>query len=444
MNYLVVSFNYKHCSLESREKIAFVDDEATRRFLDLFVWLEMVLEAFVINTCNRIEIVAATRDNFATYHAAIGLLSKLTEAEFDELASTALRLEDEAAVEHLFSVVSSLDSLVVGEAQITGQVKEAFRLSHANGTAGKELNRILSYAIKCAAEVRNVTNISQNPISIASVAVAQAIELMGGSLAGMTGMVVGAGEMGRLAAKHLLRAGADVLILTRNRAHAEALAEELGENVRVADFDRLRDVLNRYRLLFTATSAPEPIITSDMITNPELKRLWFDMAIPRDIDTMENEDITLYRIDDLQAISQNNHALRQEQALQAGEIVHRYREEFFRWLRALSIEPVIKRLRLQIDAVIDAEIERTIRKGFVPSGHEANMKRMITQVFDKFLHEPTKRLRTISKENDGAATIDAIKTIFEISTEDVDPKKYKKVADEIAHHHHPHPPEGAH
>ena len=444
MNYLVVSFNYKHCSLESREKIAFVDDDATRRFLDMFVGLEMVLEAFVINTCNRIEIVAATRDNFATYHAAIGLLSKLTEAEFDELASTALRLEDEAAVEHFFSVVSSLDSLVIGEAQITGQVKEAFRLSHANGTAGKELNRILSYAIKCAAEVRNVTNISQNPISIASVAVAQAIESMGGSLAGMTGMVVGAGEMGRLAAKHLLRAGADVLILSRNRAHAEALAEELGENVRVADFDRLRDVLNRYRLLFTATSAPEPIITSNMITNLELKRLWFDMAIPRDIDTMENKDITLYRIDDLQAISQNNHALRQEQALQAGEIVHRYREEFFRWLRALSIEPVIKRMRLQIDGVIDAEIARTIRKGFVPSGHEANMKRMITQVFDKFLHEPTKRLRTISKESDGAATIDAIKMIFEISTEDIDPKQYKKVADEIAHHHHPHPPEGAH
>ena len=374
MNYLVVSFNYKHCSLESREKIAFVDDAATQRFLDLFVGLEMVVEAFVINTCNRIEIVAATRDNFATYHAVIGLLSKLTEADFDELATAAVRLEDEAAIEHLFSVVSSLDSLVVGEAQITGQVKEAFRLSHANGTASKELNRVLSYAVKCAAEVRNATNISQNPISIASVAVAQAIESMGGSVAGMTGTVVGAGEMGRLAAKHLLRAGADVLLLSRNRAHADVLAEELGENVRVADFDRLRDAVNRYRLLFTAASAPEPIITPDMIGDPDLKRLWFDMAIPRDIDTIENENITLYRIDDLQAISKSNHALRQEQALQAGEIVRRYREEFFQWLRALSIEPVIKRLRLQIDDVIDAEIARTVRIGFIPSGHEANMK----------------------------------------------------------------------
>jgi len=436
MNYLVVSFNYKTCSLESREKIAFVDDAATKRFLDLFVGLDMVLEAFVINTCNRIEIVAATRDNFAAYHAAIGLLSKLTDANFDELASTALRMEDEAAVEHLFSVVSSLDSLVIGEAQITGQVKDGFRLSHANGTAGRELNRVLSYAVKCAAEVRNVTNISQNPISIASVAVAQAIESMGGSVAGMTGVVVGAGEMGRLAAKHLLRAGADVLILSRSRDHAETLAEELGENVRVSDFDRLQTVLNRYRLLFTATSAPDPIITAEMITEPDLKRLWFDMALPRDIDTIENENITLYRIDDLQAISKNNHALRQEQALQASEIVHRYREEFFRWLRALSVEPVIKRLRLRIDDVIDAEIARTVRKGYVPAGHEANMKRMITQVFDKFLHEPTKKLRAISKESDGAATIEAIKEIFNISTEDVDPKKYKKLADKETHHPH--------
>jgi len=436
MNYLVVSFNYKTCSLESREKIAFVDDAATKRFLDLFVGLEMVLEAFVINTCNRIEIVAATRDNFATYHAAIGLLSKLTDADFDELASTALRLEDEAAVEHLFSVVASLDSLVIGEAQITGQVKEAFRLSHRNGTAGRELNRVLSYAVKCAAEVRNATNISQNPVSIASVAVAQAIESMGGSVAGMTGVVVGSGEMGRLAAKHLLRAGADVLILSRNRDHAEALARELGENVRVSDFDRLKSVINRYRLLFTATSAPDPIITADMITEPDLKRLWFDMALPRDIDTIENDNITLYRIDDLQAISKNNHALRQEQALQASEIVHRYREEFFRWLRALSVEPVIKRLRLRIDDVIDAEIARTVRKGYVPAGHEANMKRMITQVFDKFLHEPTKKLRAISKESDGAAAIEAIKEIFDISTEDVDPKKYKKLADQETHHPH--------
>jgi glutamyl-tRNA reductase len=438
MNYLVVSFNYKYCSLETRERVAFKDEATQRRFLDLFVGLEMVLEAFVINTCNRVEIVAATRDNFATYHAAIGLLSKLTDASFDELNATALRLEDAKAIEHIFSVVSSLDSMVVGEAQITGQVKEAFRLSHANGTAGRELNRVISYAVKCAAEVRNATQISQNPISIASVAVAQAVDAMGGSISGMTGVVIGTGEMGRLAARHLLRSGADVLLISRNREHAETLARELGENVRVSDFDRLRTVINRYRLLFTATASPEPIITADMITDVELKRLWFDMAIPRDIDTIDHANVTLYRIDDLQAISQTNHALRQEQALQATEIVQHYRDDFFRWLQALAVEPVIKRLRLQIDAVIDEEIARQIRKRYVPAGHEEGMKRVITQVFDKFLHQPTRNLRAISKTAEGAAVIDALKQIFEISTDDVDPKKYKKVADERAQHHHHH------
>ncbi len=435
MHYLVVSFNYKTCSLDSREKIAFKDDDATKHFLTMLTDLDIVMEAFVINTCNRIEVVAATKDNYAAWHAVIGLLSKLTEADFDELNTTALRLEDEDAIEHLFSVVSSLDSLVVGEAQITGQVKDAFRLSYLNGTAGRELNRALSYAIKCAAEVRNVTKISSKPVSIASVAVAQAIDSMGGSIAGMTGMVVGSGEMGKLAAKHLLRAGADVLLLSRNREHAEALAAELGENVRVTDFDRLEVVINRYRLLFTATSSPEPIITPNMIIEPELKRLWFDMAIPRDIDIIDNENITLYRIDDLQEISKNNHALRQEQALAAAEIVERYRKEFFRWLRALSVEPVIKRLRLRIDDVIDAEIARTVKKGYVPAGHEESLKRMITQVFDKFLHEPTKNLRSISKESEGTIVIDSLKKVFGISTEDVDPKKYKKIADATAHHH---------
>ncbi|HIP62062.1 MAG TPA: glutamyl-tRNA reductase, partial [Sulfurovum sp.] len=248
MNYQVVSFNYKKCDLESREKIAFRDDEAIRAYLNLLTSFDFILEAFIINTCNRIEIVAATRDNFSSYHTILGLLSKTTGADFYALEKSVLNLEDEDAVKHLFSVVASLDSLVIGEAQITGQVKDAFRFSYENGTAGKELNRVLSYAVKCAAEVRNATNISQNPISIASVAVAQAQADMNGSLAGMTGLVVGSGEMGRLAAKHLLRADADVILLSRTRANSEKLALELGDNVKVDDIENLTKHINRYRL----------------------------------------------------------------------------------------------------------------------------------------------------------------------------------------------------
>ena len=365
MYYQVVSFNYKKCDLPIREKLAFKDDEAKKVMLDRLVGFDFVYEAFIISTCNRIEVVAATRDNFATFHAVLGLFAQSSGVNFYELEAAAQRVDDEEAIRHLFSVVSSLDSLVIGESQITGQVKDAFRLSYENKTAGRKLNRIISYAVKCAAEVRNATQISENPISIASVAVAQAAQIMGDNLAGMTGVVVGAGDMGKLAAKHLLRAGCDVVLLGRDTEKVQQIVEELGENVKVDDIVNLPKYLNRYRLLFTATSSPEPIVLREMVEERDLKRLWFDMAIPRDIEEMEMDQMQIYRIDDLKHISADNHALRQEQALKASDIVDRYREEFFQWLRALSVEPVVKGVRLQVEKAIDAELSRAIKKGFV-------------------------------------------------------------------------------
>jgi len=431
MNYQVVSFNYKKCDLEGREKVSFKSDESIREYLRLLTSFDFILEAFVVNTCNRIEVVAATRDNFSTYHTILGILSKMTGASFSWLEEMALDLEDKDAITHIFSVVSSLDSLVIGEAQITGQVKDAFKFSYDNGTAGKELNRVISYAVKCAAEVRNVTNISQNPISIASVAVAQALETMNGSLSGMTGIVVGSGDMGRLAAKHLLRSKADVVILSRTRAKSDALVEELGENARADDIEKLPKYLNRYRLLFTATSSNEPVITNSMIEDMKINRLWFDMAIPRDIEELEDKSIQLYRIDDLQNISKSNHALRQEQAIKATEVVNKYTDEFYQWLQALTVEPVIKRMRLTIDEVIAGEVKRSIKKGYLPEAYSDNATKMIKQVFDKYLHQPSHNIRELAKNSDGQNIIDAFKAIFDINTDDSDPQKYKKPSAEM-------------
>ena len=426
MHYQVVSFNYKRCDLEQREKLAFKSDEEIKKFLNTLVKFDFMLEAFVINTCNRIEIVTASKDNFATFHAILGLLSRKSGVNFYELEKSAIKYEDEDAIEHLFKVVSSLDSLVIGEAQITGQVKQGFKLSYENGTAGRELNRVVSYAVKCAAEVRNATNISENPISIASVAVAQASEIMNGSLAGMTGVVIGTGEMGKLAAKHLLRSGADVVLISRNKEHAKELASELGENVRVANFEDIPKYINRYRLLFSATASPEPIIRASMVEEKDIQRVWFDMAIPRDIEDINDDKIEIYRIDDLQSISKNNHALRQEQALRAFEIVQRYKDEFFIWLRALSVEPVIKQMRLDIDNVIDVEINRALKKGYIPNEYKDNIKYLLKQTFDKYLHQPTKNMREISRKSDGGSKIEAVREIFGIDINNIDVQRYKK------------------
>jgi glutamyl-tRNA reductase len=423
--YQVVSFNYKVCSLESREAIAFKDEKEIIDFLNMLTDFDFIVEAFVVNTCNRVEIVSVSKDNFATYHAILGLLSRVKRQNFHTLAKSAKRYEDDEAIEHIFSVISSLDSMVVGEAQITGQVKEAYRLSYKNKTAGPELNRVLSYGVKCAAEVRNSTEISSKPISIASVAVAKAEEELK-SLSGMVAVVVGSGEMGKLATKHLLRAGADVLLVSRTKDNAIALAEELGENVKVGSYEKLQSYINKYRLLFSATSSKEPIITKDMVEPKNMDRLWFDMAIPRDIDKeIDDSSIKVFYIDDLKEISKNNHALRKEQALKAGEIVKRYKDEFLKWLQALSVEPVIKQMRLNIDDIIKEETQRVIKKGFIPKEYQNNLEHMAKQLFDKFLHQPTKNMRRVSKESEGIEAIEAIKKIFDINTDSVDPKKYK-------------------
>lgn len=425
MYYQVVSFSHKNCELAMREKLAFANHEEMKVILDQLTHFEFIHEAFIISTCNRVEIVLATRDNFASYHAVLGLMSQKSDLNFYELKSTAKRYDDEEAIGHIFSVVSSLDSLVVGESQITGQVKDAFRFSFQNGTAGKRLNRVISHAVKCAAQVRNATNISQNPISIASVAVAQAHKLLGDNIQGMKGIVVGAGEMGVLAAKHLLRVGCDVVLIGRDLEKVEKVADSLGENVKADTMENLPKYLNRYRLLFSATSSPEPVITQSLIENETLPRHWFDMAIPRDIADMDLPKLELYRIDDLKSISNENHAMRQEQAIRASEIVEQHTEEFYAWLRALSIEPVIKQMRQHVSEAIDKEMQRALKKGFVPPEYEANMRKMAQQMFNRFLHDPTQNLRKSSTEKKNANCIEAVKKMFNIDTEHVDAKQYK-------------------
>ncbi|MEA1879356.1 MAG: glutamyl-tRNA reductase [Campylobacterota bacterium] len=426
MYYQIVSFSHKSCEQEMRESLAFSNENETIEMLNLLTGFAFVNEAFIISTCNRVEIVLATNDNFSSFHAILGLMAKKSDLNFYTLKNMAVRYDDEEAVEHMFSVVSSLDSLVIGESQITGQVKESFMLSHKNKTAERKLNRLVSYAVKCAAEVRNVTNISQNPISIASVAVAQAHTLLGDNISGMTSVVIGAGEMGILAAKHLLRAGSDVVILGRDVEKIEALIDGLGENIKVDNVDKLEKYLNRYRLIFSATSAKEPIITKELIENETLSRLWFDMAIPRDIEDMELEKLSLFRIDDLRTISSNNHALREEQAVRAGEIVKKYRDDFYTWLRTLSVEPVIKQMRLNVAGAIEIELQRAIKKGFVSKDSEDNMRKMAAQMFNRFLHDPTQYLRQSSTEKKNANCMESVTKMFNINTENIDYKQYKK------------------
>ena len=162
-----------------------------------------------------------------------------------------------------------------------------------------------------------------------------------------------------------------------------------------------------------------------MIENANLERLWFDMAIPRDIGDMELENLKLFRIDDLKTISSENYALKQEQAIKAKEIVLKYKDEYYAWIKALSIEPLIREMRLQAQDAIEKELQRAIEKRFVPQEFEANMKKMAQQMFNRFLHDSTQNLRQSSAQSDGSSKVDAIREIFNIDIDDVNVQQYK-------------------
>ena len=426
MSYQVVSFNHKNCQQELREKLAFSSNEEMATMLNKLTGFEFIEEAYILSTCNRVEIVIASKDTFSSYHAILGMLSLKSGLSFFELKGMDGRYDDKEAIRHIFAVVSSLESLVIGESQITGQVKEAFRFSYQNGTAGAKLNRVISYAIKCGAEVRNVTDISRYPLSIASVAVTQAYKIYGDNITGMSAVVIGAGEMGLIAIKNLLRLGCDIIILGRDIDKLKSIAKELGEDVRYDTMEHLHKYLNRYRLLFSATSSEDTIIKQEMIESDNIDRVWFDMAIPRDIDDMNLNRLQLFRIDDLKGISKENYALKAEQANRARDIVDRYIDDFYKWLRALSIEPIIKDMRLQAKDAISKELNRAIKKRFIPSEYRENIEKMAEQMFNRFLHNPTQNLRECSSKSTSSNRVEAIKDIFNIEIDERDVKKYKR------------------
>jgi glutamyl-tRNA reductase len=400
-----------------REKLAYSQDREKHEALKQVLALKHVGEAMLLSTCNRVEFVVMTSNPPVALDEIYMTLHHHSGLSVEELEGRADVYEDEGAVHHIFAVAASLDSLVVGETQIAGQLKEAFRFAYEHGYCGQQLARVIHYTFKCAAEVRNATDISKSPVSVAGAAVAQAKEVMGGNLGGFTGLVVGAGEMSRIVAQHLVANGCNVIIFNRSMERAKAIADEVGERIDVAPFDALGEYINRYRLLFTATAAPGPVITDDMVHEAQFERHWFDLAVPRDIDVIGDTSVHVYAVDDLQAIVDSNLAFRREQARKAYEIVGRYTQEFFKWLQSLMIDPLIKAIRQQAKEAALAEVERAVKKGFIPPESRDNVERLVHNAFKKFLHAPTKRLRAVAEQPRADTIIESIKYLHGIDTD---------------------------
>ncbi|MBF7047406.1 glutamyl-tRNA reductase [Campylobacter volucris] len=416
--YYCISFTHKNTDISTREKLSFSNEDKKREFLRLIHSNNKILESLVLSTCNRVEIFLFLGDSEGINEYILNALCLLCNVNKDDLSSKADFYEDSGAIHHLFSVASSLDSLVIGETQIAGQLKDAYKFSLQEQRCGVNITRAVHYAFKCAANVRNQTEISKNPISVASVAVSKAKELI--NLEGKTAVVVGAGEMSELACKHLLNAKAKVLILNRDLEKAKKLCEELGENAKFESIANLKEVLNSYEVFFSATNAPHAIIIDELLEEKEYTRYFFDIAVPRDIDIKSNDKTIVYAVDDLEEVVRKNLTLREHQAQIAYSIVGNMTNEFFKHLSKLATLPLVKQLRLQANQIAQEQLQKAIKKGYLKNSNHEEAKKLINQVLNAFLHHPSVNLKKLSGTMQNDAVINSMRYVFDLKNENLE------------------------
>jgi len=396
--YMVISFNYKNSNVEERGKLSTL----VNHYDDFKNYGEVIIVA----TCNRIEIAAFT----TLKNPFLAKIEQITGIN----ANQAFIFEGVEAIEHIFRVLSSLDSMVVGETQITGQYKEAFMKSYEEGAVKKNLSRVMHHGFKCTKRVRNETNISSNPVSVASIAVKKAKEVLG-DLGGYTAVVVGAGDTSRIICKHLEKAGVNIVLLNRTYENAVALKEEIENvNVDIHSMDKLSKFINSYRLLFTATSSKEALIKEEMIEDKDFNRYWFDLAIPSDICEIKNDKISIFRVDDLKDISDENIKQREKEIQKANEIVKEEVENYLKFLQESDIVPTIKAVRYQAELISKDVIANAVKKHFIKSEDAEEVTKIVYTAFKRFLHNPTLTLKENANEPQIDVLLSSIKKLFKL------------------------------
>ncbi len=426
MEYLVISFTHKNTDIATREKIAFNNDVEKEAFLKKILSTEVINEAILLSTCNRIELLISTNNCKESRKIAIDNFAHHSLLSTDELFNRADVYDNESAIHHIFTVASSLDSLVVGETQIAGQLKDSFKFSIDKCFSDQKLSRVIHFAFKCAAKVRNVTHLGSGSVSVASTAVAQAKQLYE-NRDGVKALVIGAGEMSELACRHLLNYGFDVVICSRDIKKARIIAHSIindGNGVEydssrmvVRPYDELELLLNTMELIITATSAPYPIIKQEMIREVDFTRNWFDIALPRDIGNIVSNELTIYSVDDLQCLVDDNMALRASQAKEAYSIVGSMTTDFYNWLGTLSVEPVVRELHLISDNIIEKKLQNAIKKHFIRAEDQENIKKLCQTIMAEFLHNPTTKLRDVSNSHAGDIVLGTTQNLFGLSNQ---------------------------
>jgi len=419
---ILVGLNYRTAPVEIRERISFPEEDLDR-YLKALQGLPSLAEGFILSTCNRVEICAAARDPEKGVDEIKDFLALQHRLPLSEFKDTLYVLQGEELVRHIFRVAASLDSMVVGEPQILGQIKRAYRTAHAARTTGTLLNKLLHKAFSVAKRVRTETGIGNRAVSVSFVAVELAKRIFA-RLEGREALIVGAGEMCELAAQHLVREGVQrILVTNRTWERAMELAERFhGEAI---PFSELPNALLRADIVISSTGSPDFIVkreeVSDIIRKRKNSPLFFiDIAVPRDIDPQVNtiDNVYLYDIDDLQEVAEANIKDRQHEARRAEAIVAMEVEKFCSWYQSLEVVPTIVSLQDKMEKMREKELGKTLSALPQLSAKERRAMEALSQaIINKILHGPITQLKKTSRNSEGEAYVDVVKKLFQLDEE---------------------------
>ncbi|MCD6153586.1 MAG: glutamyl-tRNA reductase [Syntrophobacterales bacterium] len=418
MSIILIGMNHKTAPLNIRERLSISceDNDA----LKVIKSISQVREAMYIATCNRVEVLASVEDvekgleKLKTFIFSHGNLSR------GEMKECLYVYRDVDAVRHLFRVASSLDSLVMGEPQILGQVKDAYRHSVEQKASGIILNKLLHRTFHVAKRIRTETGIANNAVSVSFAAVGLAKKIFG-NLRDKTVLLIGAGEMSELAARHLLNNGVNrIIFANRTYENAVRLANDF-HGVPVG-FDLLEDKLKEVDIVISSTGAPGYIVSEEMIVKAlhrHKNRLMFiiDIAVPRDVDPAveEIDNVYLYNIDNLQEIVDENLRSRIEEAEKAEAIISEEIISFTNWLNTLEVVPTIVSLKRKSEKVIERELEKSLSwMRNLTEGEREKIRILASSIVNKILHDPITSLKEESQNSGADPYLAAVIRLFRL------------------------------
>jgi len=427
---VLLGINHKTAPVELRETLSFTEEEIGDT-LDTLKCRKGIDEVLLFSTCNRTEILFVTDTRVECIAGIERFISEYKDIPMSTFAPSLYIYRGEQAVQHLFRVTSSLDSMIVGEPQILGQVKSAYRTATRCGSSGVILNRLMHKSFSIAKKVRRETGIGDNAVSISYAAIELASKIFT-CIQDKTVLLLGAGEMAEIAVEHLISHGVTrIVVANRTFKNALCLADKF--NGKAVRFEEREGFLHRADIIISSTGASDHVITQNhvktaMRTRKNRPLFFIDIAVPRDIDPKVNSisNCYLYDIDDLQDVVNENLHERQKEAVKGERLVEEAVIKFHHWLEELKVVPTIISLKEKIDAITEAETEKTLAgmKSLSKKDREA-IKRMTRAISSKILHDPIRFLKNSGDHRNDSFYINAARNLFNLDKIDEECSNHK-------------------